>query len=163
MTMLAIRKAVDSDLQAVLDLYQHLHSHDDPLPDTDRVKLSWRNVLKRTDIFLGFNGAQLVASCTLVVVPNMTRGTRPYALIENVVTHADHRRKGFGRQMLQHALAEAWAADCYKVMLLTGSRREETLRFYEAAGFSRGVKTAFVASPPGIERPAPSIHGQAGR
>jgi GNAT superfamily N-acetyltransferase len=150
-TMLTIRKAAESDLQSVLDLYRHLHSHDDPLPATKRVDSVWRDVLERTDVLLGFSGDQLVSSCTLVVVPNMTRGTRPYALIENVVTHADHRRKGFGRQVLKHAMAEAWAAGCYKIMLLTGARLEERLRFYETAGFSRGVKTAFVASPIGAE------------
>jgi hypothetical protein len=32
-------------------------------------------------------------------------------------------------------------------MLLTGRKQEETLRFYERAGFQRGVKTGFVAKP----------------
>lgn len=39
-----------------------------------------------------------------------------------------------------------------QVMLATGSRKEETLRFYEKAGFLRGVKTGFIAYPP--ESPA---------
>ena len=40
------------------------------------------------------------------------------------------------------ALEAAWAAECRKVMLLaSGSRREETLRFYENAGFERDDKT----------------------
>jgi len=33
---------------------------------------------------------------------------------------------------------------CYKIMLLTGSRVDATLRFYEHAGYSRAKKTAFV-------------------
>ncbi len=37
----------------------------------------------------------MVATCTLVVIPNLTRGGTPYALIENVVTHTDHRNKGY--------------------------------------------------------------------
>jgi GNAT superfamily N-acetyltransferase len=143
-----IRKATIPDLQGLLSLYRHLHPHDNPLPTSDRVDQVWRDVLERTQVFLGFVDDELVSSCTLVVIPNLTRGTRPYALIENVVTHADHRRKGFGRELVRHAIAEAWAAGCYKVMLLTGSKREETLHFYETAGLSRGVKTAFVASAP---------------
>ena len=34
----------------------------------------------------------------------------------------------------QHTLAIAWKQHCYKVMLLTSSRQERTLRFYEQAG-----------------------------
>jgi hypothetical protein len=34
--------------------------------------------------------------------------------------------------------------NCYKVVLLTGRKEESTLRFYERAGFERGVKTGFI-------------------
>jgi GNAT superfamily N-acetyltransferase len=90
---------------------------------------------------------RLVASCTLVIIPNLTRGARPYGLIENVVTHVDYRRQGIATRLLQQALEIAWEAGCYKVMLLTGRKDEATLRFYEKAGFHRGEKTGFVATP----------------
>jgi hypothetical protein len=45
-------------------------------------------------------------------------------------------------------LDEAWAADCYKVMLLTGRKDESTYRFYKQAGFDRHAKQAFLAKPP---------------
>ena len=41
----------------------------------------------------------------------------------------------------------AWAAGCYKVMLMTSSRRESTHAFYRACGFSDTVKTAYLARP----------------
>ena len=76
---------------------------------------------------------RLVSSCTLAIVPNLSRGGRSYGVIENVVTHADHRKLGFGRRVLAYALDVAAQADCYKVHLATGSKQEATLRFWERA------------------------------
>jgi GNAT superfamily N-acetyltransferase len=50
-------------------------------------------------------------------------------LIENVVTHAAFRGRGFGKQLLQAVVAAAWQVDCYKVMLMTGSKKPSTLAF----------------------------------
>ena len=94
-----------------------------------------------------FVDKRLVSSCALTVIPNLTRSCRPYGVIENVVTHSDHRRKGYATALLKTALADAWTAQCYKVMLLTGRKDEATFRFDEAAGFDRNAKQAFVAKP----------------
>lgn len=64
------------------------------------------------------------------------------------VTADAHRGKGYGTAVLRQALERAWEADCYKVMLLTGSSRPAVRRFYEQAGFRTGLKTGFVAHPP---------------
>ena len=53
--------------------------------------------------------------------PNLTRGVRPYAFVENVVTRADARGHGYATACLNHAKALAQQAGCYKMMLLTGS------------------------------------------
>ena len=105
----------------------------------------WSTLLSSSfmTVILAQAGDRLVSSCTLAIVPNLSRGGRSYAVIENVVTHADHRRQGLGRQVLAHAVQMARSADCYKVLLATGSKRESTLHFYEGAGFERGGKTYF--------------------
>ena len=114
-------------------------------PDPPRAAAAWSALLSSglTTVIVAQLGELLVSSCTLVIVPNLTRRARPYGLIENVVTHAQHRQAGLGRAVLSAALDAAWQADCYKVMLASGSRREATLRFYERAGFERGGKTSF--------------------
>lgn len=91
---------------------------------------------------LGQLGQMLVTSCVLVIIPNLTRSGQPYALIENIVTNADHRRQGQGKGILDAACAQAWAHHCYKVMLMAGTSDPATLRFYENAGFAQS-KTGF--------------------
>ena len=144
-----IRAIESGDLDALLHLYTHLHSHDAPLPDRSVVDSVWAEVLAnpRSRYFGGFDAGRLVSSCCVTVIPNLTRGCRPYGLVENVVTHAAYRRRGWGSALLARALEFAWSHDCYKAMLLSGRRDEATLQFYEKAGFDRHSKQAFVARP----------------
>lgn len=145
------RRATPSDLAALLRLYVFLNPNDPVLsPQDDVVLRQWSVILAdpRLRYYLAEADGAVVATCALTLIPNLTRNMRPYGVVENVVTDPAFRQKGFGTAILQHALAEAWREGCYKVMLSTGSKRESTLRFYEQAGFQRGVKTGFVAYPP---------------
>jgi GNAT superfamily N-acetyltransferase len=144
---LNVRELHREELQAVLALYEHLHEGDEPPPSPAAAEAAWEESMAnpRCRYLGGFEGSELVSSCTITVIPNLTRGCRPYALIENVVTHREHRNKGWGKAVLGQALAFAWQQDCYKVMLLTGRTDEAVFRFYEGAGFSRHGKQAFVA------------------
>ncbi len=143
MSTLVVRPADRSDLPRLLDLYVHLDPDDARCqPEEAAAILDRLSRLEGSAVLVGAVGDRLVTTCTLVVIPNLTRGDQPYALIENVVTHADHRGAGFGRAILGAAVERAWAAGCYKVMLMTGSRKPSTLAFYEAAGFAPS-KTGF--------------------
>ncbi len=144
------RKLLETDLPALLDLYKHLHETDDPRPAPVVVEAVWQEILasRHFHYFGGFEGDELVSSCNLTLIPNLTRGCRPYGVIENVVTHAAYRGRGYAKDLLAQALDTAWAAGCYKVMLMTGRKDEATLKFYESAGFDRHGKQAFIAKPP---------------
>ena len=148
--MAIIRPAAERDRDGVLALYPFLNPDDPPL-DEATAQAAWRRIIESgcTTVFVAEAAVLVAATCTLSVIPNLTRAARPYGLIENVVTHPDHRRTGLGRAVLQAALDAAWAAGCYKVMLASGSRQEATLRFYEGAGFERGGKTFFQARAAG--------------
>ncbi len=144
-----IREVTEAELPALLHLYTQLNPNDPPLPLGEAAEI-WKTMAQPNQCVYGaYRENELVAACTLIVIPNLTRGGRPYALVENVVTHPDHRRRGYATALLKHALVSAWERNCYKAMLLTGSKNEATLRFYENAGFRRGVKTGFVARPGG--------------
>ncbi len=69
---------------------------------------------------------------------------RPYALIENVVTHSAYRKKGYASALMARADAMAREQDCYKIMLMTGSKSENIFQFYERCGFNKKDKTAFI-------------------
>lgn len=68
-----------------------------------------------------------------------------------------HRKRGYGKAVLAHALVDAWSAGCYEMMLLTGSNTPQTLRFYESAGFDAHDKQGFVARPAPDERACPAF------
>ena len=140
-----IRLAVEQDLPQLLELYLYLHERQVPAVD-DRIRQVWREMLAYPKLYLilGEEGGRLLSSCTLTIIPNLTRGQRPYGLVENVVTHGDWRGRGFATRVLDYAKEAAVEHNCYKLMLMTGSRQESTLRFYERAGYSRTDKTAFV-------------------
>ena len=138
-----VRTLEDADLPHLLDLYRHLNPDDEETP-IEAARANWQS-LKRyggSDVFVGCLDNAFVTTCTLVVIPNLTRGGASYALIENVVTHATHRGRGYGKAVLKEAVEAAWRAGCYKVMLLTGSKRPEVHNFYLRAGFEQS-KTGF--------------------
>ncbi len=150
-TGLTIRAAGQADLPAMLALYEHLNRTERVLAAADRERV-WREVLGHPGLTVlvgALPTGELAASCTLVVVPNITRAGTPYALIENVVTDPAFRRRGHGRAVLEAAAARAWEAGCYKVMLLTGSRDPGTHRFYAEAGFEQS-KTGYQIRRPGF-------------
>lgn len=69
---------------------------------------------------------------------------RPYAFVENVVTHLECRGKGYATECLNYAREIAKNQNCYKMMLLTGSKEQKALNFYENAGYNSADKTAFI-------------------
>ncbi len=145
MSGMEIREVTWADLCPLLELYTHLHQNAVP-EECQAISALWQEILtdKNHHILLGFLEGRAVSSCVLVIVPNLTNGQRPYALIENVVTHAAYRGKGYAARVLQRAKELALARGCYKIMLMTGSKQEGVLSFYEKAGYNRQDKTAFI-------------------
>ncbi|PST19385.1 GNAT family N-acetyltransferase [Rhizobium sp. JAB6] len=145
---LPIRSITMADLPTLLALYRHLNV-EDPVLELQLAQSRLAEILAHPGmtILAAFDGDMAVSSVTLVVIPNLTRGGAPYALIENVVTHADYRQRGLAGTVIRAAIANAWERHCYKVMLLTGSKNPATLRFYANCGFKQD-KTGFQVRRP---------------
>lgn len=141
-------EAVPDDAEALYSLYANHLAKIPPenVPDFVRMRglIAKFSADPNYHLLIGEVSGELVSSVTLVVVENLTHNMRPYAVIENVVTHANYRGSGYATTLIAYARELAIAAGCYKIMLLTGSKREETLRFYERCGFDRYAKQAFL-------------------
>ncbi len=140
-----VREAKKDDLEALLKLYLFLHEENIP-EQNEHLEKTWNQIIGDPNHHLIVNeiDGQIVSSCVCVIIPNLTRNVRPYAFVENVVTHADYRKKGYAGECLDYARKIAERENCYKMMLLTGSKKSETLHFYEKAGYNSTDKTAFI-------------------
>ena len=140
-----IREITDRDFDGLMTLYMQLH--DNPFPEKDeRVLGIWLEILadRNHHIIVAEEDGRIVSSCVCVIIPNLTRGQRPYTFIENVITDEAYRRRGLAKACLDHAREIAKRENCYKMMLLTGSKQQSTLDFYEKAGYNSHDKTAFI-------------------
>ena len=87
-----VREINENELHELLELYTHLHEKD--IPElTEHLKTTWMTIIqdKNHHIIVNEVDGKIVSSCVCVIIPNLTRNIRPYAFIENVVTHPDYR------------------------------------------------------------------------
>lgn len=140
-----IREAKKEDLKELLELYLDLHEESIPEP-SDCLSGTWEQILDDQNHHLIVNeiNGKIVSSCVCVIIPNLTRNVRPYAFLENIVTHKDYRGQGLASECLEYAKQIAKDCNCYKMMLMTGSRKKETLDFYKKCGYNSTDKTAFI-------------------
>lgn len=140
-----VREAVREDLEQVLGLYLYLHEQSVPAL-SEHLMSTWNQIVGDENHHLIVKTVEnkIVSSCVCVVIPNLTRNVRPYAFVENVVTHRDYRGRGYATECLNYAKEVAVKQNCYKIMLLTGSKEQKTLEFYRKAGYNSADKTAFI-------------------
>jgi GNAT superfamily N-acetyltransferase len=140
------RLAQAPDLARLLDLFREseVSSIAEPPDRTERI---WTEILAREGVvvFVSDSTVRIAATCMLITAPNLLRGGRGHGFLENVVTHRDFRGQGHGRAVVQAALAEAWARDCYHVLLQSGRNDPRVHRFYESCGFKPGLRIGYVA------------------
>lgn len=140
-----IREVVEEDLERLLNLYLYLHEKL-TLEVSEQISALWNQIIQDENHHLIVKEIdnKLVSSCVCIIIPNLTRNARPYAFIENVVTHEAYRGKGYASECLNYAKNIAIEQNCYKIMLLTGDKDQKTLNFYKNAGFNNTDKTAFI-------------------
>ena len=139
-----IREARKEDLDQMLELYLYLHEESIPQHD-DHLAEVWDKIITDKDyhVIVYETDGKIVSSCCCYIIRNLTHNVRPFALVEYVVTHEDYRCKGYAGECLAKAKEIAISENCYKIMLMTGSKKESTLNFYRKAGYRSDDKTGF--------------------
>ena len=134
-----IRKAKCTDANDLKVLYfEYLTQF--PPKEEQNMNL-WEHLLDKFEkdenmylLVLEENG-KVVSSVQMAIIESLTHNVRPFAVIENAVTHADYRNRGYASALLEKASEIAEERRCYKVFLETGSNKESTLNFYRKNGF----------------------------
>ncbi len=138
-----IREVLPNELDQILDLLDHFDRPRSPRPDSCELQQILLKIqASKGTILAAFLDAQAIGTCTINVCPNLSWAGRPYAIIENVMVAPANRGNGVGTALLKFAQQYAQDLGCYKIALMTGSKRASTLEFYEKAGFT-GNKTGF--------------------
>ena len=143
------RRAVAGDLASLLELFR-ASEVSAPASPRERADALWDRILRSesTTVFVAEAGGRVVATCNLIVAPNLLRGGRGHAFLENVVTHPAHRGRGHGRAVVRAALKEAWRSDCHHVLLQSGRADPRVHRFYESCGLKPGLRVGYTAPRP---------------
>ena len=146
-----IDKISESDLYSLVDLYSHYLDETQVPPLSKEMIQEIRGSIKENPCINYFGGKlndSLVASCILTITPSFIRGGKAFGLIEHVVVHSDHRRKGLAQELIDFALDYAWQNGCTEVMLLSGSQNTKAHKLYEKLGFDPERKKGFIRFKP---------------
>ena len=138
------RRLTGADLTSLLELYRQLDADDDQSTPEQSEKV-WMQIENDPNIqyFGAIENGNVVSTCYVVYIPNLTRGNRGICFIENVVTDKEYRKRGLASKVIDMAVEFAKEHHCYKAILQSGITRTEAHQFYENKGFSGSSKKAF--------------------
>jgi ribosomal protein S18 acetylase RimI-like enzyme len=138
-TMAIIRAATEQDIPRLLELYRQLSFHPGdykipPLNDCQKTLEEMSRVPGYSLLVAEVDG-KVAGTTVLAILPGMAHGTSSFAVIEYVVVDEKLRSQGIGKLMMEHCMARAKEAGCYKIILTSDKKRERAHRFYESLGF----------------------------
>jgi GNAT superfamily N-acetyltransferase len=134
--MATVRPATEQDITPILELYQELTGERNDLTRYETgPTLAEIAAMPGHELLVAEEDGVVVGTMVLLVVPNLSHGALPWAMVENMVVDGKYRRRGIGRLLMEYAIARARQAGCYKVQLLSNKKRHQAHRFYRSLGF----------------------------
>jgi len=106
-------------------------------PDPEKQRRALEIILSdasRARLYVARDGNTIVAMAALHFTTSTAEGGR-VAWFEDCIVRPEHRRKGIGKALLEHVVAQARAEGALRVMLLTDGDNERAQALYRKAGF----------------------------
>ena len=132
--MIQTREIKRQELDALCELYNELM---DGYTNFDNMKRVYSSIEENPQyILLGaFQDKELLGSLMGIVCYDLVGDCKPFLVIENVVVSSRTRRQGVGKKLMQRIEELAKERGCWYMILVSGEKRKEAHRFYEALGF----------------------------
>jgi len=157
-----IREVEPSDLPRLLELLHQLsesseHPEARVRPPVEAHGVALRQIMADPNVRMVVieEDESVVGTLTLYLLPNLSHGGRPFAIVENVVVDGSGRNGGYGRLLMDYAMQAAVDAGCYKVSLTSNMKRAPAHAFYERLGYRpthRGFTWYLEGDAAGIDR-----------
>jgi GNAT superfamily N-acetyltransferase len=141
--MTEIRRAKESDLPFILELYhelsitttgveQHLNT------SSDDYRKVFADILSdpRRELLVAEYQSEVVGTVALFIITGLSHGATPYTLVENLIVNHKYRRMGIGKKLMEYTIARAKQERCHRIELCSDKRRKEAHRLYNSLGFS---------------------------
>lgn len=133
--MLEITEAKTEDIEAILTLQTQIYR-------VDTIAANGRETLKNQlkdescEVLVAKLDEKKIGTATIHFIDVAARG-QPYAFLEGLVIHEDHRGNGHGTEFFKKCLEIAKKKNCYKMLFTSGMNRQDAHKFYEKLGFKK--------------------------
>lgn len=145
---IAVRPAARRDLEQVLAIYGLLGGPYAAERRAITADEAWRTLALdfRQHVLVAEAGGVVIGTATVIAVPNIGHGGKPWAAVENVVVAAAYRGRGVGGRLMAAAGELARQMGCYKLVLSSNLARTEAHSFYRRLGW-RQTHAGFSLEP----------------
>jgi ribosomal protein S18 acetylase RimI-like enzyme len=137
--LLQIHPATLDDLPKLADLLYDLFSQEaDFTPNREKQLRGLKLILEQPNrgrIFVLRNENRIIGMLNLLITISTAEGGF-VLLLEDLIVHSNHRRQGYGRRLLRHAIEFAQKKNFLRITLLTDKPNEAAKKLFLAEGFT---------------------------
>jgi GNAT superfamily N-acetyltransferase len=130
--------AVPADIPQLVELLGILFTQEHELdPDPGKQRRALQIILSddsRARIYVARDEGKVIAMAALHFTTSTAEGGK-VAWFEDCIVRPEHRRKGIGKALLEHVIAQARAEGALRVMLLTDGDNHSAQALYRKSGF----------------------------